>query len=83
MIQAARTMFAGLRAYFGHAGHMIRDRAGLASVEFSIVMGAVGVAVITGGNVLAPALHEYLLRIERAVAAATAALAQLPASCGP
>lgn len=60
---------------------MTGDRRGLASVEFTIVIATVGVAVIAGASLLAPPLHTYLLRIERAVLAAEVAYAQLPGSC--
>ncbi len=80
-----RCLRAGSRAAGGRAGMGFRktmnDRRGLASVEFAIVMGAVGVTFIVGAQTLAPALHDYLVRIENAVKAANAALQNLPAGC--
>jgi len=81
----ARYLRAGLRVVSGRATCGFRntmlDRRGLASVEFAIVMGAVGVTFIVGAQTLAPALHDYLIRIENAVKAANAALQALPAGC--
>lgn len=80
-----RCLRAGSRAAGGRAvtrfRKTINDRRGLASVEFAIVMGAVGVTFIVGAQTLAPALHDYLVRIENAVKAANAALQNLPAGC--
>lgn len=80
-----RCLRAGSRAVGGRSASKLsatmKDRRGLASVEFAIVMGAVGVTFIVGAQTLAPALHEYLVRIENAVKAANAALQNLPAGC--
>lgn len=76
----ARSRVVGGRAVSGF-GKTMRDRRGLASVEFAIVMGAVGVTFIIGAQTLAPSLHGYLVRIESAVKAANAALQNLPAGC--
>jgi Flp pilus assembly pilin Flp len=59
---------------------MMRDDSGVATMEVAIIMSSLGVVVIGIGVRLGPALHAYVLRIEKAVTDAQTLLTQLATS---
>jgi Flp pilus assembly pilin Flp len=57
-----------------------RDEAGLAAVEFCILMGSLGAASVAAGVTLGPVLHPYLLRVVASFEAAQTTLVALRAA---